>query len=208
MQLLQSLRYGLYVIFRPFDGFWDLKNEKRGSLQAAFVIFALWLAINALSYPFTGFVVQVIHWEYFNLWYALLNMIVPFVLWCVSNWCFTSLMDGKGSFKDIFIASCYALIPFVLINPALIIISNIITVNEASLYWLFSSLAMLWFVFLLIVAMMQTHDYTTGKTILSSLLTVVGMGIIIFLFLVFFSLVSDGIAYFIALYKETVFRMY
>lgn len=208
MQLLQSLKYGLYVIFRPFDGFWDLKSEKRGSLGAAFVLFGLWVAINALSYPLTGFVVLVVHWEYFNLWYALLNMIIPFLLWCVSNWCFTSLMDGKGSFTDIFIASCYALIPFILIEPVLIIISNVITLNEASLYWLLSSIAMLWFVFLLIVAMMQTHDYTTGKTILTGLLTIVGMGIIIFLFMVFFSLVTDGIAYFIALYKETVFRMY
>ena len=29
--LLSSLRYSLYVIFHPFDGFWDLSREKRGT---------------------------------------------------------------------------------------------------------------------------------------------------------------------------------
>lgn len=207
-QTLKSLRYGLYVIFRPFDGFWDLKNEKRGSLSAAFVIFAAWVIIEALSYPFSGFLVMNVHWEYFNMWLALLNMIIPLLLWCISNWCFTSLMDGKGSFKDIFIASCYALTPYVIINPILIIISNVLAINEIALHSLLSVIATIWFVFLLVVAMMQTHDYSTGKTILSSLLTVAGMGVIIFLFFIFFSLVSDAVAYFIALYKEIVFRFY
>ena len=37
-RLLSSLRYSLYVIFHPFDGFWDLSREKRGSLGAANII--------------------------------------------------------------------------------------------------------------------------------------------------------------------------
>ena len=31
----ESLRYSLYVLTHPFDGFWDLTHEKRGSLAAA-----------------------------------------------------------------------------------------------------------------------------------------------------------------------------
>ena len=30
-----SLRYALHCIVRPFDGFWDLTHEKRGSMAAA-----------------------------------------------------------------------------------------------------------------------------------------------------------------------------
>ena len=31
----QSLRYALHVITHPFDGFWDLIHEKKGSIAAA-----------------------------------------------------------------------------------------------------------------------------------------------------------------------------
>jgi hypothetical protein len=59
----------------------------------------------------------------------------------------------------------------------------------------------------MLAGMMMIHDYTLGKTILSSLLTVVGMGVMVFIFVIFFSLVSDAVAYFISLYKEILFRV-
>jgi len=46
-----------------------------------------------------------------------------------------------------------------------------------------------------------------AKTIGSSLLTIVGMGVMVFIFVVFFSLISDSIAYFVSLYKEILFRV-
>ena len=208
MLLKKSLRYALHVIVRPFDGFWDLKHEKRGSLQAALVILAAWLIIEALSYRFTGVVVYIINWEYFNVWRALFAMLVPFLLWCVANWCLTTLMDGKGTLKDIFIASCYALTPYVLINPILIVLSNVLTLDEIAFSAFFSTLSTVWFVFLMLSAMMETHEYSFSKAIFSSFLTLAGMGVIIFLFFIFFSLISDCVAYFIALYKEIVFRFY
>ena len=39
-----SLKYGFYVIFHPFDGFWDLVHEQRGSLLAAHTWLFLFLA--------------------------------------------------------------------------------------------------------------------------------------------------------------------
>ena len=38
---LETLRYALYVITHPLDGFWDLTHEKRGSIAAANTIVLL-----------------------------------------------------------------------------------------------------------------------------------------------------------------------
>lgn len=206
--LKKSLRYALYVIFRPFDGFWDLKHEKRGSLSAAFVLFGAWLFIEALSYRYTGVVVYIVNWEYFNVWRSIFMTAVPFLLWCAANWCLTTLMDGKGTLKDIFIASSYALTPYVIINPILIILSNILTTDELPFYSFLYYVSAVWFFFLMLAAMMQTHEYSFGKAVFSSFLTLVGIGIMIFLFFILFSLLSDSVAYFVALYKEVVFRFY
>jgi hypothetical protein len=40
------------------------------------------------------------------------------------------------------------------------------------------------------------------------IVTVVGALVIIFLVLVFFSLLSDALAYFISMYREIVYRLY
>jgi len=208
MELKEPLRYVFHVIVRPFDGFWDLKHEKRGSLAAAAVILAIVMFTVVLRYPLSGFAVMIVNWEYFNIFRVLLNSLIPFMLWCASNWCLTTLMDGKGSFKDIFIASSYALAPYALINIPLIAVSNVITGNEYVFYAFFYYLAEIWCVGLMLAAMMMTHEYSFGKAIFSSLLTLVGIGIMVFLFMIFFSLISDSAAYFIALYKEISFRFY
>jgi len=55
--------------------------------------------------------------------------------------------------------------------------------------------------------MMMVHDYSLAKTLFSSLLTVVGMGVMVFIFVIFFGLISDAVSYFVSLYKEILFRL-
>jgi hypothetical protein len=60
---------------------------------------------------------------------------------------------------------------------------------------------------LILSGMMMIHDYSLTKAVFSSLLTIIGMGVMVFVFVVFFSLVSDAVAYFVSLYKEILFRV-
>jgi hypothetical protein len=115
-------------------------------------------------------------------------------------------MDGKGRMIDIYMAVAYALAPFVIINAVMILLSQFITFEEGALYWVLAGFAAFWTGILILSGMMMIHDYSITKTLLSSLLTIVGMGIMVFIFVVFFSLISDAVAYFVSLYKEILFR--
>jgi hypothetical protein len=53
-------------------------------------------------------------------------------------------MDGKGTFRDIIIATAYALVPFVLINLPLTFVSNYLTMEEGTFYHFFRIAAVLW----------------------------------------------------------------
>jgi hypothetical protein len=96
----------------------------------------------------------------------------------------------------------------VLIQLPLILISNMVTVEEGAFYSVLSSISLIWCGLLLVVAMMMIHDYSLGKTLAFMVMSVFGMLVIIFVMMLFFSLVSDGIAYFVSLYKELSFRLY
>ncbi|MBO5898585.1 MAG: hypothetical protein J6R04_06205, partial [Clostridia bacterium] len=54
----QELMYGFYTILHPFDGFWDLKHEKRGSLRAALVFLALTVLAFFYQSIGTGYVMN------------------------------------------------------------------------------------------------------------------------------------------------------
>jgi hypothetical protein len=57
------------------------------------------------------------------------------------------------------------------------------------------------------VGLMEVHDYGPGKTLISIVATVFGAMVILFLLLVFFSLLSDAFGYFASMYREIVFRL-
>ena len=204
----KTLRYSLYVITHPLDGFWDLTHENRGSVAATNIIIAMAMLTRVFRLQFTSFLFIKVIWEHVNLIEILLGFLIPIVLACVANWALTTLFDGKGTMKQIHMGIGYALTPYVLIQFPMIFISNLMTVEEGAFYSYILIFSELWCGMLIICAVMMIHDYTLGKTLITIGATVLGMILIIFIFLLFFSLVTDAAAYFISLYKEIIFRFY
>ena len=203
-----SLHYALYVITHPFDGFWDLIHEKRGSIAAANTFLFLFLLTRVLKLMCTSFQFVSAPVQYLNIFEEALSLLLPFLVLCLANWAMTTLFDGKGRFKDIYMAMCYALVPYSLIQLPMILVSNVLTYEEGSFYSVLLTISVIWCVFLVFVGLMEVHDYGPGKTLVFLVVTVVGALIIIFLVLVFFSLLSDAIGYFVSLYREIVYRLY
>ena len=141
LNLIKGLRYSLYVIFHPFDGFWDLKHENKGSIYSAGLILILVGISYTIMWQYTGFLFNTRNLENLNIYFELASILVPFMLWCSVNWSLTTLMEGKGTLKEIFITSSYALTPLILINLPVTILSNYLTLQEGSFYYFFSIIA-------------------------------------------------------------------
>lgn len=203
-----SLKYGFYVIFHPFDGFWDLVHEQRGSLLAAHTWLFLFLLTYVLRLMLTNFQFITAPIQYINVYEQCGSLLFPFLVLCLSNWALSTLFDGKGRFQDIYMAMCYALVPYVIIQLPLILVSNMISFDEAAYYQVLGSASIIWCVFLVFVGLMQVHDYTPGKTLIFLFFTIFGALVILFLILVFFSLLSDAVGFFVSLYREVAFRLY
>jgi len=207
-QFLKSLRYALYVIVHPFDGFWDLTRERCGSMQAANFIVFMVLLTRVLRLQYTSFLFLRVNWARVNILNEFFSILLPIAIWCLANWSLTTLFEGKGRMRDIYMGTAYALTPYVLIQLPLILLSNVVTVEEGAFYGVLSGISLLWCGLLVVFAMMMIHDYSLGKTLAFMVMSLFGMLVIIFVMLMFFSLISDGAAYFISLYKELSFRLY
>ena len=202
-----SLKFALYCITHPLDGFWDLTHEKRGTYAAANTILFLTLLIRILKLRFTSFIFIKVYWEDLNIFLYLASILFPLALWVVGNWGLTTLFDGKGKLGQVYMATCYALTPYPLIQFPLMVFSNFVTVDEAEFYSVVSALSLVWAALLVIAAMGQIHEYSAGKNLLFTVATLFAMLVMIFILMIFFSMISQGVAYFISLAKELMFRM-
>ena len=203
---LKSVKYGFYVITHPFDGFWDLKREQRGTLAGALTFTVLTVLMLVLQKQGTAFLFNMNRLEEVDMMVDIVTVTLLFVLWCVSNWCLTSLMDGEGKMRDIAIFTGYSLLPLLIIQFPLILFSHMITAEEGTFYYVFSVISYIWTVALLLLGMMVTHQYSMKKTLLTTGLTLVGMAIILFVALLFFSVIQQFLTFVVTAYKEIRFR--
>ncbi|MDR1700410.1 MAG: YIP1 family protein [Lachnoclostridium sp.] len=206
----KTLRYSLRCLTKPFDSFWDLTHEKRGSKSAATIILIAVLAVNILDLLYSSFVHREypIDWNYVNIFMYMATIAVPLLFYVVGNWCLTTLFDGKGTMSDIYMGTCYALTPYVLIQLPLTFISNLVTDEEGVFIFYFQVFSLIWCGLLVLISVMMIHDFTLGKGLMALIFSIVAMMVIIFLIILFFSLITDAIAFFYSLYREISFRFY
>ncbi len=204
----KSLKFGFYCMTHPLDGFWDLTHEKRGTYAAANTILIATLLIRVLKLKYTSFVVvEPVYWEDINIFMILASVLFPLALWVVGNWALTTLFDGKGRLGQVYMATCYGMLPYPVIMIPLTIISNFVTTDEAEFYTTLSVLALAYAALLIVAAMGQIHEYSVSKNILFTVASLFAMLVMIFLLMLFFSMISQGVAYFVSLVKELLFRI-
>ncbi len=204
--IADSLGYVFHVLRHPVDGFWDLKNEKRGRVWVSTLLILLTVIAFAMERGLTGFALAAQPFSQLDWSHELKLVLIPLVLFLVANMSVTSLMDGKGSFRQLYTAVGYALTPLVLVKIPVTLISGFLTADEAIYVNLLSALAIIYVGLLLLAALSGTHEYSGGKTVGVALLTGVVMVIICFICVLFFFLLSEIAGFLYTIVEEMRYR--
>jgi len=202
----EELIYAFHVMTHPFDGFWDLKHEKRGSARSAYIILVITILAFFYQTVGTGYIFAG-ETEGVDVFMTLASVSVPLLLWVIANWCLTTLFDGEGTLKDVFIASCYSLLPLPLFIIPTTLVSNVLVSEEASMISLINGIAFMWMGILLFFGMMITHGYSIGKGAITALGTIVGMVFIMFIAVLFSTLITKVISFVYSIADEVHYRM-
>ncbi len=190
----EELLYSAHLIFHPFDGFWDLKHENRGSVRGALTFIGL--TIVSFCFKYAGI----------NVFFEIIGVMLPIMLFVTANWCLTTLFEGEGSFKDIFVATGYAVAPLPFMTILSTALANVLTAEESGILTMINNIAYVWVGILLFFGVMITHDYQLGKNILTIIGTIVGMIVIVFLVALFATLIGKIISFISNIITELSFR--
>lgn len=201
-----QLGYSTKLIFHPLHGYWELAREGRGGLAAANTILALAMVVSLIQARFTGFSFDPMA-ESTNMALEFAKIIGLVLLYSVCSWCVTALMSGEAGFKTIYISTCYALTPMIIFYPISIILSNVMALDEGNLYSLFITIALIWTFALIFFGTMRIHDYTLGKTVGVTVITLCVMVLLVFLATLFAALVQQMVEFVMTISNELSTRV-
>ncbi len=201
-----KVKFAFHCVIHPFDGFYEMKYRKMGHLGISSVILVATIFGFVIMKQLTGFILNFNDPNEFNIINEVVTVLGPFLLFCVINWCVTTLMDGEGKFLEIVNVTATSLIPLAISFVPLTLLSNALTQDDAAFYHVFLGIVIAYTAFLLLVAVMEVHQYSFGKTIGSLIITALGMVICIFILLLFVNLINTMFDFLVKVYNEVVMR--
>ena len=107
----EKVKFAFHILTHPFDGFYDMKREKKGSLAMALLLFLLTIVTQILSKQMMAFLFNPDKFAPFDVIFEINKLLILFVVFCIANWSVTTLMQGEGTFKDIVMTTGYACLP-------------------------------------------------------------------------------------------------
>jgi len=205
--MIADIKFAFHVISHPFDGFWDMKHEKKGKMWVAIVCIILFAIANFISAEFSSFLFNDTKFKLADILFEFEKVGILLIVVCLANWSVTTLMEGEGTFKDIFMTFGYACLPVSIITIPATILTNVASYSEGVYINILNYGAMVWFIALLFFGLMTVHQYSLGQMVLTTILTIVAAAVIIFVYLLFFSLITRMFTFFATIFKELSFRL-
>lgn len=189
----------------PFKTFQDIKEKKEGSLIIAVVIAVLFYVSEVVKNVYTGFAFSYYDASSYSVLYTLASTIGLIILWVVVNWAVCTLLGGIGKIKEIAIVTCYGIVPIVIANFIYTVSSNILTISEGEFLTAFMTILYAFAFFLIAVGIIIIHDFAFGRFLGTTILTILGMMLVVFLIFLVVLLVQQLGAFIVSVMYEILY---
>lgn len=195
-----------YTLFHPCDGgfVFARRTAPRSCLLFGVGVAVAWFVLSVLDWQYAGFLFNTNDTESFEVVIHILKTFGLYLLWILSSWFVSNLMDSSASLHAMVAITSEALLPYILSVLIHTLMSNVFTQDEAVFLYAVQVVLILWAVVILLGGMKEAHELSLSKTILFTVFTVLGMAFIIFLLLLVISLFQDVLVFAAQVWKEFI----
>ncbi len=206
VKTIKELRLGFNVFRHPLNTFHEIKHEAKSSNLTAIILYLTFIVLNIVSVYTTGFLFNDTNLNTYNVLTSFLSLAGIVILFVFANYLIATLSNGEGWFKDVFIGTAYVLVPYIVLTIPIIILSNVLTLNEIFIFQAILAFRDGWTLILLVLMVMEIHNYEFKELIKNLLLTIFTMAIIVAILLLIYLLVNQMYEYIVGIIKEVINR--
>jgi hypothetical protein len=184
LPVIGEIMYACRIPFHPFDRYYDIRVEKNGDAVTASILYVAFFGAYMLFTVGKGYIYQVTKVENMDINAIVLGFFAISGLFVLCNWLVSSINDGEGTLKKVYILVAYGSVPAGLSLLAVTGLSYVMTLNETFILSLILFVGIAWSLILIFIGLQVIHDYSGKETVRSILITFLFMLIIAVVLLV------------------------
>lgn len=205
-RVFKDLTVGFRMIKKPADTFYELKTKRRGSIIGAtihYILAIIAFLLNTYSYALPFQYITAVSLNPSTVLVAVIAVLAVFVL---CNYLVSAINDGEGTFADIYKFTGYSLLPMIICLPLAVGLSYGLTLNEEVVISLLKVLGFWGSGILLVIGIIETHNYTFWQTVKNIILTIIFMVLFFIICVVVFVMLDQIKSFIETVWKEVKLR--
>ena len=205
-KLTKELKFGFYLMTHPVDGYYGIKRENKASYLSASIYFLLFFIVYLIFIFETNFLFNPLIRSQIDIFEQVISIFLPYILFVLANYLVCSIRDGEGSFKDVYIATSYSLLPAIIGLPLMTLVSQGLTLNEAFLFDFGMIIIYVLTGFYLIMMVKEIHYYEMKATVGNILITIFTAVMILVVVFIVYLLLGEVVQLFLDIIREVTVR--
>lgn len=173
--VIGEIGYAFKCAKHPIDRYYDIRVHKNGSMIAATIIYIVFFGVYMLYQTSKGFIYQYTKVEDMDMGAVVVGFFAILILFIVCNYLVTSITDGDGTLKQVYMIPAYGLMPVMICMLATIGMSYVLTYNESFILTVIMIIGLVWSIAVIFEGLSTVHDYDFKNTVVSLLITAVFM---------------------------------
>ena len=193
---MKMLSLSIAVIFKPVETFKMVKAFREGRiLSSAFTLLIAFIAVRIASIYITHYPMASLLPNEANFLIEILKYYVPTFTWVIASFAVTSILGGESQINEIFLATSYSMMPFIMFTLPLSLLSRILSQTEAGIYDFLNSAIWMWILILFFVSVKTLNEFSLKKTFFICFLTIIVMLLIWAAFILIFALSAQIVSF-------------
>lgn len=194
------------VPFHPFDAFNDLKYKKLGSTLIAIILCVILYLVFFVRDVFSGFLFTTTDIAHYNSIYTIGKTIGFVLLWSVCYWLVSSMASGKGTFREIFTATAYSLVPLIVYSVIRVVLTNLLPYSAFGIIGGIDTVILFFTFYLIAIGMLTVNEYDFFKFLITAVVTVFFMVLVVFVIFMCALMIAQAWDFVSSVYSEIVQR--
>lgn len=192
------------TLIHPVLAFDEIKEKNQGSIVISVVLTALFYVTAVVQVICGGFMFTVYDPSSFNSIWVFVRSAGLVILWIFSNWMISTLMQGKGTIREICVVTCYSLMPIIIERLLRLVLTNILLPSEAMFLTGMDAIAIGYAAILMIIGLIKIHDYSMSRLIGTGFISILWMAVLIFIMVLVVMLIQQLGGFIVTVFLEAI----
>lgn len=204
---IKKLLFLFEIPKNPMDAYYGIKRENKVSVLSASILYVLFVIIYLADKYLRGYIFSSVTIGQYSVFKDAALIVGILILAVLCHYLICSITEGEASLKNVYCGIVYSLMPYLLLRPAVIILTHVLTESEVFIINFINVVIYACTIALLVVMVSELGAYKAKETAKCIFWTLFAFFVAIVVIFILYVMTKQTVQFVSQIYSEVIYRV-